>query len=137
MTLHIAATVDEIPPGGVKLVEIGRRRIALFNVDGEFLAIADRCPHEGASLCKGRIVGQVEADAPGAYTLSRPGEWVRCPWHGWEFDLRTGQSRCEPRATRVRAFETALADGATLVEEKLQAETFAVAVDKHYVLIDL
>ena len=61
MTRHIVATVDEIPPGQRRLVNVNGRDIGIFNVDGEYFAVSNRCPHEGASLCKGRIVGLVEA----------------------------------------------------------------------------
>jgi len=86
------------------------------------------CPHEGASLCKGRVVGLVESSEPGSYQFSRPGEMVRCPWHGWEFDLRTGKSFCDPPQHKVRAFDLKVEEGATLVEETLlRAETFPVS----------
>ncbi len=39
---------------------------------------------------------------PGEYRMSRPGEMLKCPWHGWEFDIRTGQSWCEPTNTNPR-----------------------------------
>jgi len=54
MARHIVATVDDIPPGKRMLVNVRGREIGIFNVDGEYLAISNRCPHEGASLCKGR-----------------------------------------------------------------------------------
>ena len=103
MARHAVATVDEVPPGGRKRVEVNGRGIAIFNIGGEFFAIADRCAHEGASLCQGRLVGQAEATQPGLYHLSRHNELVRCPWHGWEFDIRTGRSMCDPQRLKVRS----------------------------------
>jgi nitrite reductase/ring-hydroxylating ferredoxin subunit len=91
---HVLAPVSELAPGSSKRFRVKGRDIALFNVKGEFFALLDRCPHEGASLCRGRIIGLVESDGPGQYRVSRHGELVRCPWHGWEFDIRTGQSWC-------------------------------------------
>jgi 3-phenylpropionate/trans-cinnamate dioxygenase ferredoxin subunit len=137
MTRHVVATVEEIPPGARKIVEVGGREIGIFNLGGEFFAIANRCPHEGASLCKGRIVGLVEADEPGAYRYSRRNELVRCPWHGWEFDIRTGKSWCDPRRTKVRSYELSLEDGSALLEAELRAETFPVTVEQRYVVIEL
>ena len=56
---------------------------------------------------------------------------MRCPWHGWEFDLRTGKSWCDPQRTKVRAFDLKVEEGAALVEETLlRAETFPVSIDK-------
>ncbi|HUA77707.1 MAG TPA: Rieske (2Fe-2S) protein, partial [Acetobacteraceae bacterium] len=104
MTRHVVAAVAEIPPGGRKLVEVGGRSIGVFNVGGAFYALLNRCPHQGGSLCLGERVGLVLSEEPGIYRYTRPGEMLRCPWHGWEFDIRTGQSWCDPRRTRVRTY---------------------------------
>jgi nitrite reductase/ring-hydroxylating ferredoxin subunit len=137
MARHIVATVDDIPPGQRLLVNVKGRDIGIFNVGGEYFAVGNRCPHEGASLCKGRIVGLVESSEPGSYQFSRRGELLRCPWHGWEFDLRTGKSRCEPDRTKVRSFDLKVESGGSLVEGTLQAETFPVSVEKQYVVIEV
>lgn len=136
MSRHVVAAVDEIPTGGRKLVDVDGREVVVFNVRGEFFALLDRCPHQGGSLCKGRLTGLVEAVGPGAYRLSRPGEIIRCPWHGWEFDLRTGKSWCEPGRVRVRSYPVAVEPGSRLVEGPYVAETFPVAIENHYVVIE-
>ena len=87
---HVVAAVGEIPPGGRKLVTAGGRAIVVFNLGGEFFALANRCPHRGGSLCHGRLTGLVQSDEPGEYHYSRRGEIIRCPWHAWEFDCTTG-----------------------------------------------
>jgi nitrite reductase/ring-hydroxylating ferredoxin subunit len=136
MPRHVVATVDEIPPGSRKLVEVNGRKIAVFNVNGEFLAVLDRCPHQGGSLCEGVLTGFVESDAPGDYRYSRPGEIIRCPWHGWHFDLRTGQSWGEPDRVFTKQYPVEIAEGQKLVEGPYQAETVDVAVDRQYVVIE-
>lgn len=50
MARHVAAKTSDIPPGGSKVVSIGRREIVIFHVNGEFFALLNRCPHEGAPL---------------------------------------------------------------------------------------
>ena len=137
MTRHVVATVDQIPPGQRMLVTVAGREIGIFNVGGEFFGIGNRCPHNGGSLCKGRVVGLVEASEPGSYRFSRRGELVRCPWHGWEFDLRTGKSWCEPDRTKVRSYDLKVEHGSALTEGPLQAETFAVSVEKQYVVVEI
>lgn len=137
MTRHIVATVDEILPGQRRLVKVNGREIGIFNVNGEYFAVSNRCPHEGASLCKGRIVGLVEAEVPGFYHYSRRDELIRCPWHGWEFDLRTGKSWCEPDRTKVRRFDLKVESGGSLVEGELRAETFPVSIEKQYVVVEV
>ena len=137
MARHVVATVDDIPAGQRMLVKVGGREIGIFNIGGEFFAVSNRCPHEGASLCKGRIVGLVESSEPGSYQFSRRGELLRCPWHGWEFDLRTGKSWCEPDRTKVRSYDLKVEPGGAFVEGELQAETFPVVIEKQYVVIEV
>lgn len=102
--MHVVARADEIAPGERKLVTIGGRSIAVFNVAGELLALRNRCPHQGGPLCAGELFGVLESSSPGVYRYRRPGEMIRCPWHGWEFDLRTGRSWLDPERTRVRTY---------------------------------
>ena len=105
MTQHVVATVDEIPPGTHKLVTVRGREIGVFNVKGDYYALLNRCPHAGASLCRGRVGGLVVSDGPGEYEILREGEILRCPWHGWEYDIRTGQSWCDPVKVNTQAIQ--------------------------------
>ena len=74
---------------------------------------------------------------PGSYQYSRRGELIRCPWHGWEFDLRTGKSWCEPDRTKVRSYELKVEPGGALVEGELRAETFPVSIEKQYIVVEV
>ncbi len=127
MPRHVVGQLRDVPPGGCKRVAVAGRDIALFNTGGEVFALADRCPHQGGRLSEGKLVGLVEAAEPGRYAYSRPGEIVRCPWHGWEFDLRTGQSRCEPSRLRTQAYEVSVEP----------VETFPVTVDERQIAVDV
>ncbi|HZS88831.1 MAG TPA: Rieske (2Fe-2S) protein [Chloroflexota bacterium] len=148
MARHVVATVDEIAPGERKIVEIAGRSIGIFNVGGEFFALRNRCPHQGGPLCRGVLWGSVTASAPGEYDYSRPGEILRCPWHGWEFDVRTGQSWVDPARLRVRRYEVMVERGATrhedlqppapgLVPGPYVAETYATSVERAYVVVEI
>ena len=137
MTRHVVATVDEILPGARMLVTVGGREIGIFNLAGEYFALANRCPHEGAPLCIGFVLGKFTADRPGEYRLERHGEMLRCPWHGWEFDLRTGKSWCEPERTKVKSYEAKVEPGEALIEGPLRAESLPVSIEKQYVVIEL
>ena len=142
MSQFVVATVDEIPPGGRRILEVAGRSIGVFNLGGEFFALRNTCPHQGGPLCQGTVGSLVVAARPGEYSLSRPGEMLQCPWHGWEYDLRTGQSWFDPARTRVRAYPVDVADGAALAEAGLQpgpyvAETYPVSVERRYVLVEL
>jgi 3-phenylpropionate/trans-cinnamate dioxygenase ferredoxin subunit len=108
MRKHVVAPLEDLPPGTRKLVSIDGRAIVVLNVAGELFALIDRCPHRGGSLCEGKLTGLVEASEPGRYLFSRPNEILRCPWHGWEFDIRTGKSRCDPEKVRAKSYEVAV-----------------------------
>ena len=104
---------------------------------GEFYALSETCPHKGGSLAKGIITGLVESDGPGDYQHKRAGEIVRCPWHQWEFDIKTGRSYCDPRRMRLMKYDVKVEPGATLVEGPYVAETFKVDVEGDYVVVEV
>ena len=137
MAKHVIASLREFPVGTRKLIDIKGRQIAVFNIKGEFFALANRCPHQGGSLCEGRLTGLVEAKEPGEYRYSRQGEIIRCPWHGWEFDVRTGQSYCEPERIQVRSYPVEVAEGQRVVQGPYVAETVPVTVEEQYVVVDV
>ena len=137
MARHVVAAVGEIPPGGRKLVEVRGRRIALFHVAGEYFALTDRCPHEGGSLCAGRLGGLVRSSEPGRYEYSRPQEMLACSWHGWEFDIRTGQSWCDPARLKAKRYAAAREGGAALAKGPYVAESFPVSVEEEYVVVEV
>jgi len=137
MARHVVARVGDIPENGSKLVEIRGRQIALFHVNGEYFALTDRCPHEGGSLCAGRLVGRLSSKEPGTYELSRPREFVQCSWHGWEFDICTGQSWCEPSRLKARAYAATRETGAALVKGPYVAESVPVSVEEEYVVLEV
>jgi 3-phenylpropionate/trans-cinnamate dioxygenase ferredoxin subunit len=136
MAKHVVAAVGDFPPGERRLVQVGRRAVVVFNVNGEFFALNDRCPHKGGSLCHGRLTGLVQSAEPGDYQYSRVGEIIRCPWHSWEFDVRTGKSWCDPHKLHVRQYPASVEPGAKLVEGPYVAETFPVAIENDYVIVD-
>jgi nitrite reductase/ring-hydroxylating ferredoxin subunit len=136
MPRHVVAKAAEIPPGSRKLVEIGGRAIVVLNVKGELFALSDKCPHKGGSLSRGKLTGVVTSSEPGSYDYSRPGEILRCPWHGWEFDVRTGRSWCDPKRLRLMNYAVTVEPGAKLVEGPYVAETFPVAVEDDYVVVE-
>jgi 3-phenylpropionate/trans-cinnamate dioxygenase ferredoxin subunit len=136
MPRHVVARASDIPPGSRRLVHVAGRDIVVFNLDGELFALSDKCPHRGGSLSKGKLTGLVESSAPGTYRYSRPGEIIRCPWHNWEFDVRTGRSWCDPKRLRLMNYAVSVEAGATLVQGPYTAETFAVTVEGSYVVVE-
>ena len=91
---------SDCPPGTAAEVVAGDKVIALFNVDGEFYALDGVCPHQGGPLGQGMLGGCV----------------VTCPWHGWQFDVKSGQHQFNSQVVQPR---------------------YEVRVDGEWVLVDL
>ncbi len=139
MAKHVVGTVDEIPPGTRKIGEIAGRSIGVFNVNGEYFALLNRCPHQAGPLCKGNAHGFLRSGAVGEYDYSRPGEIVRCPWHGWEFDILTGRSIFNPHRVRVKAYEVSIepAVQSSDADEEPRVETFPISVEVDQIILHL
>ena len=137
MARHVVATVDEIARGTCKIVTVAGREIGVYNVHGEYYALINRCPHEGAALCLGPIMGRFESSRPGEYSLTHEGEMLRCPWHGWEFDIKTGQSWCHPESVKARTYKVEVVAGETLAKGPFVAETVPVTIERNYVVVEL
>ena len=122
MKREVVAKLHEIPPGCRKLISPwkGLAGIGVFNIDGQFYAMRNLCPHRFGPLCVGQVSGRVVAagppsDAHEALPFEQEGEVIRCPWHLWEFDIRTGQCLVDPRV-RVKTYPV-LIEGDTIMIE--------------------
>jgi nitrite reductase/ring-hydroxylating ferredoxin subunit len=136
MTTYVVGRASEIAPGGRKLVQVGGRSIGVFNVEGKFYALRNACPHQGAPLCLGSIKGTAEESRPGEYVWGREGMILRCPWHGWEFDLTTGRSVFNPHRTRVRSYRVTVEHDREWPPDP-SVETYNVTVDDGLVVLEV
>ena len=134
---YAVARATEIPPGTRKLVMVAGRPVVVFNIRREFFALLNKCPHQGAPLCEGRLTGVIRSDEPGRYTVDRPDEILRCPWHGWEFDLRNGQSYFNPAHTKAKTYSVGVSSGDELMKGPFKAETFPVSLEESYVVLEM
>jgi nitrite reductase/ring-hydroxylating ferredoxin subunit len=109
MQRHVVCNKEELKPSDVRAVQVGGRRIAVACLeDNSYRAIADTCPHEMASLAKGRVEKMWLSDGVGHYRAAEQKYVVVCPWHNFEFDLDTGLSPCEPDRLRVATYKASL-----------------------------
>jgi nitrite reductase/ring-hydroxylating ferredoxin subunit len=92
--LHTVARVEDVPPGSASVVEAGGRELALFHCEDGFYATQSECLHLKGPLGRGRLEGCV----------------VSCPWHGWQYDVRTGENEFD-RALALETFEVVVEDG--------------------------
>ncbi len=104
MTEHIVAKEAEIPEDERVIVEVEGKEIGVFNVKGEYFAVLNWCVHQGGPCCEGTVDGTYSATFD-RDTLEVDLQWVKddeilsCPWHGWEYDLTTGDCLSNNRYT--------------------------------------
>lgn len=101
---HRIAKAADIPPGERKVLVVAGREMGIFNIDGTFYALRNICPHRGAPLCHGRLRPLMTSSGVYQVDSERDGEILKCPWHQWEFDIKTGQALFDDRL-RVRTYE--------------------------------
>ncbi len=140
MRYEVGAVVD-IPPGSSVVVYPDRVKsgIGVFNIDGEFFALKNTCPHMGGPLCKGRVRGTTKADTDkdriGMHWV-RDGEIIACPWHHWEFDIKTGRTLFESRQ-KVRRYPVTVEPPEVLERLKAGVEKVPVSVEGATVVLEI
>lgn len=112
--------VEALPPGERKIVSVGNREVGVFNIEGEYRAILNTCLHQNGPLCEGKVLPEVEATfvAPGKRIEETYSDRmvVKCPWHGWEYDLETGELQNDSRR-RLPVFDVIVEEGTIYLEE--------------------
>lgn len=108
----------DLPEGQRVIAQAGDIEIGVFNVKGRYLAYENRCMHQGGPVCRGRLLGRWEEQLSPEKKVTggrhSPTEIdIVCPWHGWEYDVFTGEHIADP-AIRLRRIEI-IVDGGALV----------------------
>ena len=93
------ADIEDVTDGEGYAVEVEGRRLALFGVEGEVVCVDERCPHAGGRLSRGQLCDSV----------------VRCPRHGWRFDVVDGRCLSDPRYD-LRRYPVVVEEGAVFVD---------------------
>lgn len=120
MSEHVIGDVADFTDGDHKVLEINGRSIGVYRIDGEFYALLNYCPHQGAPLCKGPVCGTTLESNVYEFVYGKDQEIVRCPWHGWEFDIKTGASLFSEKI-RARSYKTRIENGKVLIDFKGRA----------------
>jgi 3-phenylpropionate/trans-cinnamate dioxygenase ferredoxin subunit len=133
MSEHVVGRVSDIPIGARMIVTLEGRSIGVFNVNGKFYALRNWCPHQAAPLCQGAIKGLLTASDPDHVEISRPGEILRCPRHGWEFDITNGASIFNPHRMRARTYDVTIEPD----DDDPSIETYPVAVERGRIVVHI
>lgn len=124
----VVGRADELADGERWLVRAGSRTIGVFRVGDRFFALRNRCPHQGAELCRGEVLAKLTAAKPDSYNFDPERRVISCPWHAWEFDLETGKSQFDPARTRVKSYPVEF-------DQDLEATTFPTEVKGEWVVV--
>ncbi|RWD28726.1 Rieske (2Fe-2S) protein [Mesorhizobium sp.] len=116
MAKTYACKVDEVTIGQPRIVSFDRLSVGIFQLEDGYAALLNLCPHRAGRLCEGPVCGTTRQTDTAEFIYERAGELIRCAWHGWEFDIRSG--KC-------------------LVDDKLKARTFPVHVEGDDIFVEL
>jgi 3-phenylpropionate/trans-cinnamate dioxygenase ferredoxin subunit len=113
---HALFPLAELEPGQKRVVDVeGIEVLVIRDLDGGVYAIRDRCAHSGARLSYGRLFERVEGPDVDQYEMTDE-LVIRCPWHGYEYELGSGRCIADPRRVRVRSYPVTVEDGTVWLE---------------------
>jgi nitrite reductase/ring-hydroxylating ferredoxin subunit len=110
-----AGPLTDFADRAVTIVLLDGREVGIVRWDGEVYALANICVHQRGPLCRGTLAARLDAPAPGSMELDDGSPVLACPWHGWEFDVRTGRAIWDGQY-RVRTYPAQVEEGRVLVE---------------------
>ena len=96
--------LDEVPASGPLIVTVNNIELGIYRVGSELVALRNACPHQAAPICKGRVSGTTLPSSVYEYRFGREGEILQCPWHGWEFDMKTGRHLVSQSRAAIRRY---------------------------------
>lgn len=104
-----AAKLSEVQEKSGLIVNVKGMEIGIYELDGTYYAWRNVCPHAGAPVCEGHVCGTRMPSTVYEYIYGRDQEILRCPWHGWEFDLLTGKHLVDDKV-KLRGYEVSVED---------------------------
>ncbi len=152
----VAGRVSDFKNGDRKIIDVNGKSVGVFRVDDQFYAIRNRCPHQFGPLCLGALAPRAVSGGPGDVRVDSGPPLLACPWHGWEYDIATGQSFIGPGHGMVPAltYDVNVLPGSELAHAEAPqaeadqarpdgrvpgpyvAETMSVSVEHDYVVVE-
>ena len=147
----VVGKVSDFENGDRKIVDVNGKSIGVFRIDDEFYALRNRCPHQFGPLCLGTLAQRAVSGGPGDVRMADGPPLLACPWHGWEYDLATGQSFMGPGRGNMAAlsYDVRVLPGSELAQGQgnqprpdgripgpYVAETMPVSVEQDYVVVE-
>jgi 3-phenylpropionate/trans-cinnamate dioxygenase ferredoxin subunit len=151
----VVGKVSDFENGDRKIIDVNGKSIGVFRVDDRFYALRNRCPHQFGPLCVGTLAPRAVSTRPGDVRMESGPPLIACPWHGWEYDLATGQSFMGPGRGSAPAlsYDVNVLPGSEIVGDVVKdeasrarpdgrvpgpyvAETVPVSVEQDYVVVE-
>lgn len=117
MALHHVADLHELEEAKAKIVSVEGRSIGIFKSNGKIYAVRNLCPHKRAPVCRGQLRGTFLPSDPSSFVFGMENQVLQCPWHGWEFDLETGE-QMSGKSSRLTLYPVKLQDGSVFLDLK-------------------
>jgi nitrite reductase/ring-hydroxylating ferredoxin subunit len=111
---HHVGSEPELGTGESILAEVDGIEIAVYHTEDGYFAISNFCVHQGGPLCEGPVTGTLSQDDDGKLCYDEGTRVVRCPWHGWEFDIETGEHLSRPEYSQP-TYDVLVRDGEVYV----------------------
>lgn len=110
---HVGSAAD-LDTGEYLLAEVDGIEIAVYDTEDGYFAISNFCVHQGGPLCEGPVTGTLSQNDDGTLCFDEDTQVVRCPWHGWEFDIETGEHLSRPEYSQP-TYDVLVRDGEVYV----------------------
>lgn len=114
MTLHHVADLDQLEEAKAKIVSVGGRSIGIIKANGKVYAVRNVCPHKGAPICRGQLRGTMLPSDPSTFVFGLEDQVLQCPWHGWEFNLDSGEQLCG--SSRLKLYPVTMQEGSVFLD---------------------
>jgi len=113
--IYVGAS-DRVPEGGRLVVDVNEKTVGIFRFEGELYAWENVCAHQGGPVCQGKIIHRVTEviDSGGesrGFAFDESHLHIVCPWHGFEYDIKTGVHPGRPAARLIRVAVEETGDG--------------------------
>ncbi|HXT94164.1 MAG TPA: Rieske 2Fe-2S domain-containing protein [Trebonia sp.] len=147
----VVGKVSDFQNGDRKIVDVNGKSVGIFRIADQFYAIRNRCPHQWGPLCLGDFAPRAVSSGPGDVHMDDGPPLLACPWHGWEYDIATGQSFMGPGRGLAPAltYDVNVLPGSEVaaagagqqrpdgrVPGPYVAETMSVSVEQDYVVVE-
>lgn len=107
---HRIGQLDDFPDHKVVPADVNGRTVGILRHGDEIHAFSNRCPHQGAPMCRGQAAGTMLPSEPDEFNFAMDGLIVKCPWHAYEFNVQTGESMCGIMRAKLPIYQTEIRD---------------------------